>query len=244
MIVTIIFILIFLIGISLFVAVVGTAFLRRHSRRITVQPREYPIRASGGDFSNRSSRYRREFVQTVKKEPERELSRAPEYFPPSEGIPSYKKMREAGAEGKWFLITIAVLVLVIFSFYFGVKGYQNITMKPKLYFCENVDFVRQRPINKSDTFTRGNVTVFVKSRRPLGQEKVRVDVYKIDTEGLSPYASKELPLKPDWTSFSFKTLFDSTGSYTVMVHGKNDRLLDQENIFIVPDSYAYKPVRR
>ena len=99
-------------------------------------------------------------------------------------------------------------------------------------------------MNKSDTFTRGNVTFFVKSRRPLEQEKARVDVYKIDPQGLSPYASKELPLKTEWTSFSFKALFDSVGSYTVMVYGNNDRLLDQENIFIVPDSYAYKPVRR
>lgn len=241
MIVTIIFILIFLIGISLFVAVVGTAFLRRHSSRITLQPREYSARVQRGGISNR---YRRDFEDTVQKGPEYDLSRAPEYFSTTEGVPPYKRMREGGSEGKWFLITIAVLVAVIFSFYFGVKGYQNLTMKPRLYFCENVDFVRQKPINKSDTFTRGNVTFFVKSRRPLEQEKARVDVYKIDPQGLSPYASKELPLKTEWTSFSFKALFDSVGSYTVMVHGNNDRLLDQENIFIVPDSYVYKPVRR
>jgi hypothetical protein len=49
-------------------------------------------------------------------------------------------------------------------------------------------------------------------------------------------------VKQEWTSFSFKALFEDLGTYTVMVYGAGDQLLNQKNINIVPDSYAYTPV--
>ncbi len=238
MLITIIFVLILLIGISLFVAVVGTAFLRKHARRVTrSQFREYysPPRRS-------EDRYRREYERRVRADTGPEIRQAPAYASVPERDFPVRRPRGGGSEGKWFLITILVLVLIIFSFYFGIKGYQNFTMKPRLFFCERVDYVRKKPVNSSDTFTRGNVTLFLKSRSPLEMTKARVEIFKIDYQGLDNYASQELPLKPDWTSFSFKALFDQIGTFTVMVYDTDDRLITQENIHIVPDSYAYKPV--
>lgn len=237
MIVTAIFILILLIGISLFIAVVGTAILKRYSTRVG-KPREIPVNKS--EFKNH---YKRKYEESVSAIPEK-VQKTPVYIPSTEREFVYKKPKESHAEGKWFFITFVVLIVVIFSFYFGIKGYQNLIMKPKLFFCENVDYVKLKPINKSNTFTRGNVTIFIKSHRPLEQDKARVDIFSIDHQGLNHYATKELPLKPDWTSFSFKVLFDKIGTYTVMVYDMNDRLLNQENIYIVPDSYAYKPVSK
>jgi len=238
MLITIIFILVLLVGISLFVAVVGTAFLRKHARRVTrSRPREYfPPQRRYEDP------YRREFERRVHADAGPEMGQAPVYAPGTERDLSIQRPRGGGSEGKWFLITILILVLAIFSFYFGIKGYQTFTMKPRLFFCERVDYARQKPVNTSDTFTRGNVTIFLKSRRPLDLTSARVEIFKIDYTGLQNYASQELPLKPDWTSFSFKALFDQIGTYTVMVYGTDDRLISQENIHIVPDSYAYKPV--
>ncbi len=238
MLITIIFILVFLVGISLFVAVVGTAFLQKHARRITrSHPREYysPPRKY-------EDPYRREFERRVHTDTGQEIRQAPAYTLGAERDFPVQKSRGGGSEGKWFLITILILVLVIFSFYFGIKGYQNFTMKPRLFFCERVDYVRQKPVNTSDTFTRGNVTIFLKSRRPLELTSARVEIFKIDYTGLENYASQELPLKPEWTSFSFKALFDQIGTYTVMVYDTDDRLISQENIHILPDSYAYRPV--
>ena len=209
MILTIFFAFILLIGISLFVAVVGSSFLRRHSTRVS---NSWPVSVQRSDFSARSRRgvergdfsshYRREFEQKVSPSAEPRLQKEPSYFPVPEGDFLYRKPREAGGEGKWFLITVVVLVVVIFSFYFGIRGYQNLALKPRLFFCESVDFARLKPINTSDTFIRGNVTLFVRSRRALEIDKARVDIYRIDTQGLSLYDSKELPVKPEWTSFS------------------------------------------
>ena len=252
MILTILFAFILLIGISLFVAVVGSAFLRRHSTRVSssrpvsVQGTDLGVRSRRGieQRGDLSTRYRREFEQRVRPSGKLDMQKEPSYFPVSEGEYLYRKPREAGGEGKWFLVTVVVLIIVIFSFYFGIRGYQSLALEPRLFFCEDVDFARLKPINTSDTFTRGNVTIFVRSRKALEMDKARVDIYRINTQGLSLYATKELPVKPEWTSFSFKALFDELGTYTVMVYGVGDQLINQENINIVPDSYAFMPVSR
>ncbi len=279
MVMTVIFILVLLAGISLFVAVVGSAFLKKHSRRVG-RPGEFyarsrdtgrsdtgiGVRGTGmegmsardmgrdevraGDSGGRSyqdykERFRREFQERVgagarsagnipamREAPQREFI----YKGPGEpvGIKS---------SANWFFITIGVLIFVIFGTYFGAKGYKNITARPNLYFCEYVDYIKQKPIRKSNTFTRGNVTIFVKSRTPFEQNTARVDIYRIDIKGLEPFASQELPIKPEWTSFSFEALFDKLGVYSVLVFNADGKLLNQKKIYIVHDSYAYKPVR-
>jgi hypothetical protein len=89
------------------------------------------------------------------------------------------------------------------------------------------------------------VNIFFKSPNQLEFEKARIDVYRIDSlQGLTSYATKELPVKPEWTSFSFKVLFSEIGTYAVMLYDGADNLLVQEYINIVPDSYAYRPVRK
>lgn len=282
MVMTVIFILVLLAGISLFVAVVGSAFLKRHSRRVG-RPGEFyarsrdtgrsdagmegmGVRGTGmegmsardmgrseiraGDSGGRSyqdykERFRREFQEKVgagargagnipamMETPQREfIFKGP-------GEPAGVK-----SSSTWFFITISVLIFVIFAAYFGIKGYKNITARPNLYFCENVDYVKQKPIHKSNTFTRGNVTIFVKSRTPFEQNTARVDIYRIDIKGLEPFAGKELTIKPEWTSFSFKALFDKLGVYSVLVFNADGKLLNQKKIYIVHDSHAYKPVR-
>ncbi len=61
--------------------------------------------------------------------------------------------------------------------------------------------------------------------------------------GFEPYAERELKLKPEWTAFTVKVLFDTVGSYMVSVFGSDEVLIVQKNINIVPDSFAYKPVK-
>lgn len=272
MVMTVIFILVLLAGISLFVAVVGSAFLKRHSRRVGRSGEFYArsrdtgrsdagmegmsardmgrseIRAgdSGGrSYQDYKEHFRREFQEKVgagargagnipamMETPQREfIFKGP-------GEPAGVK-----SSSTWFFITISVLIFVMFAAYFGIRGYKNITARPNLYFCENVDYVKQKPIHKSNTFTRGNVTIFVKSRTPFEQNTARVDIYRIDIKGLEPFAGKELTIKPEWTSFSFKALFDKLGVYSVLVFNADGKLLNQKKIYIVHDSYAYKPVR-
>ena len=284
MIMTLIFIVSLLIGISLFVAVVGTAFLKKNARRLNRPAVYYPGARHGG---SRDAGYRDEtrrnsmpgsayYRDTVPRDPgfgndfpgDEELMdrdtggyrrgelhpgdyqapydalRRPERrtAPPGDaedmGYRGYKEqfrkefhervnegrpVKEPGeadlhspvrpskygtagrpaamkSSGSWFFIIIVAIIFVIFVAFFGIKGYRNITSKPALSFCESVDYIKQKPVNRSNTFTRGNVTIFVKSREPLDQHTARVDIYRIDQTGLEPFAGKELSIKPERTS--------------------------------------------
>jgi hypothetical protein len=340
MIMTLVFIVSLLIGISLFVAVVGTAFLKKHARRLKRPAVYYPGMRNAGrrdsGFRDTAGRnrmpgrayYRDTVPHDTALEPEipgeegpryegyrdRGPSGYPEdsygygdYRPPYEDyrsqerratppgvvdggsyrtykehfrnefqekvgggfdrpveMPGARPPREGNqyqpakpfdygatgrpavqrSSGSWFFIIIVAIIFVIFSAFFGIKGYRNFVSKPTLAFCESVDYIKQRPVNRSNTFTRGNVTIFVKSREPLGQHTARVDIYRIDQTGLEPFAGKELSIKPEWTSYSFKVLFDELGVYSVMVFDAEGVLLKQKRLYIVHDSYAYKPVSR
>jgi hypothetical protein len=250
MILTIFFAFVLLIGVSLFVAVVGSSFLRRHSTRVS-GPRYVPAQREihspaawrkSGRGSDYGSRYRRGFEEQVGTAGEPGTAPPPSYVPSPEREAPYRGPRETGGEGRWFLLTVVVLIVVVFSFYFGIRAYQNVAMKPRVFFCEQVDLLHGRPINASDTFTRGNVTIYVRSRSPLETDRVRIEIYRIDEEGMNLYSTMEIPVKPEWTSFRYKTLFKDLGNYNVMVYGAGDQLLNQANIRIVPDSFAYKPV--
>ena len=325
MIMTLIFIVSLLIGISLFVAVVGTAFLKKHARSLNrpavyypgtrnagrpgsayrgaagintspgstfyrdtvpqdtalgnvfpgdenvtggykerdgLHPDDYQARHEGpgrpereiappGDVEDRSYRgykehFRKEFHERVN-------GGRPVKAPVGTGLHPPARSLEYGtaggpatlkSSGSWFFLIIVAIIFVIFVAFFGIKGYRSFTSKPTLSFCESVDYIKQKPVHRSNTFTRGNVTIFVKSREPLGQHTARVDIYRIDQTGLEPFAGKELSIKPEWTSYSFKVQFDELGVYSVMVFDAQGVLLNQKRVYIVHDSYAYKPVRR
>jgi hypothetical protein len=149
----------------------------------------------------------------------------------------------ASSGGRWAFIAPVVVVVLVLVVLFGLREFMGSDIRPRLYFCEKVDFTRLKPVNRSDTFTRGNVTIFVKSKRPLLMDKAYVEVYRLNTDGFEPYMDKELRLKPEWASFTLKALFDTVGSYMVSVYGKDEVLIAQKNINIVPDHFAYKPVR-
>lgn len=312
MIMTLIFIVSLLIGISLFVAVVGTAFLKKHARRLNrpavyypgtrhagrpgsafyrdtvpqdtalgndfpgdekvreggyrerdgLHPDDYQARheypgrperemAPPGDVEDRGYRgykehFRKEFHERVNEGRPVKAPGGTGLHPPARSL-EYETAGGPAAlksSGSWFFLIIVAIIFVIFVAFFGIKGYKNFTSKPTLSFSESVDYIKQKPVHRSNTFTRGNVTIFVKSREPLGQYTARVDIYKIDQTGLEPFAGKELSIKPEWTSYSFKVQFDELGVYSVMVFDAQGVLLNQKRVYIVHDSYAYKPVRR
>jgi hypothetical protein len=151
-------------------------------------------------------------------------------------------VRSTGAESKWFAVSIVTMVVLFFTVFFGVRIYQTVSSRPRIDFCEYVDFVDLKPVNASDTFTRGNVTIFLRSRAPLELDKVRVEVYRIDREGIVPYTTRDMQLKPEWTSFQIKVVFEELGNYTVMIYTGAGVLLGQKTIAIVPDEFAYTPV--
>jgi len=258
MILTIVFFLVLLIGVSLFIAVVGTAFLRKHVRHARKSVR---YAHGGGELLHAvppspperaaAQRAMHEQRQAAAAQSERVFQAerpsgmgrsVPGFIPAQPRAMPVERPAYAGGESRWFLISILALIFIVFSVFFGIKAYQNITSRPRLYFSENVDFLRMKPIKRSDVFTRGNVALLFRSGTPLDTDRVRIDIYKIDLEGVKSFASKVLPVKPDWTSFSVKVLFDQTGTYTVMVYTGKGTLLVQDNVTIVPDSFAYKPV--
>jgi hypothetical protein len=261
MVLTVLFVLVLLIGISLFIAVVGTALLRRNSRYAgrsfystagRTMYREQPGNVPEYAYQDRSARpVRGETAQRGAPPPQGYTPIEPASFgpPPLESrdfeLRPYPVPieRSSGAEGRWFALSIVVLIVMFFAVFFGVRVYQSATSRPRIDFCEDVDFVRMKPVNASDLFTRGNVTLFLRSRAPLEIDKVRIEIYRIDRDGIVLYSSGENQLKPEWTSFSVKMLFDQMGTYTVMLYTNAGALLGQKTLAIVPDSYAYTPVR-
>jgi hypothetical protein len=246
MITLIIFGFLFLIGFALLVALLGSSFLKRHSVRMPDRTRSsYGAGVSYRPPPAKAQPAAQEFTREYREGHAESMAqqgvgggavpRTPMYSP------SHPTRVSAGS--RWAFIAPVVVVALVLVLLFGLREFVGSGVRPRLYFCEKVDFTRLKPVHHSDTFTRGNVTIFVKSKTPLLMDKANVEVYRLNTDGFEPYMDKELRLKPEWASFTLKALFDTVGSYMVSVYGKDDILLAQKNINIVPDYFAYKPVR-
>ncbi len=245
MITLIIFGFLFLLGFALLVALLGTSFLKRHAVRLPDRMRTAMYRGGGRTAPPPQAR------PAAQGFGDRYQAAAPQQRLEGAGAPARPQippqMYPAGVStggGKWAFIIPVVVVAVVLVLLFGMREFMGSGAKPRLYFCESVDYARAKPIHHSDIFTRGNVMLFVKSKTPLYLDKATVAVYRIDTEEFEPFLEKELRLKPEWESFSFKALFASVGQYSVYVYGNNDDPLVKKNITIVPDQFAYKPVRQ
>jgi hypothetical protein len=245
MITLIIFGFLFLLGFALLVALFGTSFLKRHAVRLPDRTRAAMYRGAGRPAQPPPARpAAQDFgdgYQAGVPQQRLEGAGAParHQMPPQ----MYPASVSTGG-GKWAFIVPVVVVAVVLVLLFGMREFLGSGAQPRLYFCESVDYARSKPISHSDIFTRGNVMLFVKSKTPLYLDRARVEVYRLDTEEFEPFLEKELRLKPEWESFSFQALFASVGQYSVYVYGNNDDPLVKKNITIVPDQFAYKPVRQ
>jgi hypothetical protein len=247
MITLIVFGVLFLIGFALLVALLGSSFLKRHSVRMPDRTRsgygappsyrQAPPPRSQPSAREIRSEYREGYGEQAAPQGTGGVAapRPPVYAP---GAPS-----RVSSGSRWAFIAPVVVVVLVLVVLFGLREFMGSDVRPRLYFCEEVDFTRHKPINRSDTFTRGNVTIYVKSKTPLLMDRAYVEVYRLNTDGYEPYMDKELRVKPEWASFTLRALFDTVGSYMVSVYGKDDVLIAQKNINIVPDHFGYKPVR-
>jgi len=228
MILIIIFTLIILAGVSFLAAVIGTSFLKKRSYR----------RKNEDYRSVYKDQYEIKVGELEKEEAKENKKDAGE----SKGVGYYYE-KKAAFKFKWILIFLGMIVIVFIASFFGYQLYQKIKLTPKMYICEGVDFEKLKPIHKSNTFIRGNVDIFVKSKVPLKTKGIKVDVYKIDSKGLETFASKKLDVNPDWTSFSLKVLFDKIGTFRVVVSKDNGELISEKRVYIVPDKYAFKAIK-
>jgi hypothetical protein len=231
---TLVFVLIFLIGFALFAALLGSSFLGKHAKRVE-KKRGRPSRERMLSEREIGQRFRREFEEGL--EEERALqpaAAAPAVYAPPVG-PTKRT-------GMWVLVSLGIAAVLAVSFYFGYGRVSEFLKRPRLIFCEGVDYVKLRPIRSSNTFTRGNVTVFVKSGGVLDTQSATVEIFRVGQEGPEYFDRRTIPIRPHWTSFSIKALFDRIGSYSVKVLEEDGDLLAEKVIYIVPDSYAYRPV--
>jgi len=243
----IIFFVLFLLGVSLFISSIATIILKKKSRKnskvrtvdrnkstreeVVIEPAEksksyqqvYLDRVSDVRKSMTSER-----VIPVKKVSEANIS-----------IPTYQRKVDYN-KIKWIFIILIIVGVLFSGSLFWIKSYKTHPNMPKLYLCENVDFLKLRPINVSDRFTRGNITVFYKSKVPIEQDYLLLEIYKLGEAGFIPYAKKKIKIKPEWTSFVATALFDQLGSYIVEIKSSDNKLIAQKLVEIVPDSYAYK----
>jgi len=253
MIMLIIFGFLFLIGFAFLIALMGTSFLKKHAVRMPDRTRSGMYQ--GVDVSGMAQRpAARPQAKPAAQDFRGEYQAGYEGSVPQQGpgrgaapapsmLPQMFPARTSAGGGKWAFILPVVVVAVVLVLLFGLREFVGSDVRPRMFFCESVDFTRLKPVHRSDTFTRGNLTIFVKSKTPLLLDKVYVEVYRLNTGEFEPYMDNELRLKPEWASFSMKALFDTVGSYMVSVYGKDNVLIAQKNVNIVPDSFAYRPLR-
>jgi hypothetical protein len=233
-----IFVLIFLVGFSLFTAVLGSSFLRKHARTVLKRKgRTHPTR----ELSEREmgERFRSEYREGVEEIAEEQRAREQAGVVPAAYAPPVRLQKRTGM---WVLISVVIAVVLVIMFFFGYERVGEFYSRPRLIFCEDVDYIKLKPIGSSTTFTRGNVTIFIKSGETLDAGSATLEISRIGPEGPEYYDEKTVPIRPHWTSFSLKVLFDRTGSYSVKVLKEDGNLLGEKTLFIVPDSYAYRAV--
>jgi hypothetical protein len=235
---TVVFVLIFLIGFSLFAAVLGSSFLRKHAKRV-VKKKARMQQEHAISEREIARRFRAEYEEGVEEITRKGRALQAPAAGPAVYIPPAGSQRKAGM---WVLISLAIAAVVATSFFFGYGRVSEFLKRPRLIFCEGVDYVKLKPIHSSNTFTRGNVTIFVRSGRTLDTESATIEIFRIGPQGPEYFDRKTIPVRKYWTSFSIKTLFDRIGSYSVKVFEEGGDLLAEKIIFIVPDSYAYRPV--
>jgi hypothetical protein len=247
MVMLIVFGLLFLIGFAFLIALLGTTFLKKHSVRLPDRYRTGIVERPSSNYQQKPQFPARDYREKPGDLSAQDAGRRDINMPMRAPSMSHEMYPSRGAGtaggGKWAFVAPIVVVAVVLVLLFGMREFVGSDVRPRLHFCESVDFARLKPIHRSDTFTRGNVTIFVKSKAPLLLENARVEIYRLNAAGFEPYTEKELILKPEWASFSIRTLFDTVGSYMVSVYGNDDVLLNQKNINIVPDTLAYRPVR-
>ena len=247
----IIFFILFLLGVSLFISIIATIILKKKSRKVLrnkVVRREEYKRDVVTEASERARAYQKGYLDKVS-----DMSRG---FPVEKTIaekiipeekkkeqktfaPIYRKSVDY-SKIKWVFIILITIGILFSGSLFWVKSYKLHSKLPKLYLCEGVDFIRLKPIKSSDRFTRGNITVFFKSKTPIKQKYLSLEIYKLGEAGFVPYAKKKIKIRPEWTSFVATVLFDQLGNYIVEVKNSEDKLIVQKLVEIVPDSYAYK----
>jgi len=233
-----IFVFIFLVGFSLFTAVLGSSFLRKHARTVLKRKgRTHPT----GELSERKigERFRSGYREGVEEIAEEQRAREQAAVVPAAYAPPVRSQKRTGM---WVLISVGIAVVLAVMFFFGYERVGEFYSRPRLIFCEDVDYIKLKPIGSSTAFTRGNVTIFVKSGETLDAGSATVEISRLGPEGPEYYDEKTIPIRPHWTSFSLNVLFDRTGSYSVKILKEDGNLLGERALFIVPDSYAYRAV--
>jgi hypothetical protein len=235
-----IFILVFLIGFSLFAAVLGSSFLGKHARRVVKAGGRTP---TGRRVSEKeiAQRFKEEYEEGVVQTAGASSTRTPKGVQSPVAMP-YAPPARAGRGGMWVLVSLGIAAVILFSAFFVYPRASAYVSAPRLIFCEGVDYLTQKPENRSDTFTRGNVTLFLRSRKPLDIDSATVKITRVGPAGPEEYDRKTIPIKPGWSSFSLTALFGKTGAYEVAILAEEGGLVDRRVIYIVPDSFAFKPV--
>ncbi|RKX99492.1 MAG: hypothetical protein DRP55_07165 [Spirochaetes bacterium] len=174
----IIFFLLFLLGVSLFISTVATIILKKRARK-KIHRKTHAIRESeprrdiAAEVAEKADEYQRTYLDRVSEikrdfHQERVVSKEKAAIQ-GEVAPSYKRRLDYG-NIKWVFIVLVLIGVLFSGTMFWVKYYKVRSQIPKLYLCENIDFIKLKPIKSSDRFTRGNVTVFFKSKSPIKQK--------------------------------------------------------------------------
>jgi hypothetical protein len=122
------------------------------------------------------------------------------------------------------ILLFAILVLV-----FSAPAIVKAQDSPVLYFCEKYDQDRGE-INISDRFTKGYITVMVKSDYELGLKKVHIQFDKWDpySHSFKFYKKFNFTIQPDMKYVYFSKnddsdmSFDETGFYRVYLLNDSD----------------------
>lgn len=109
----------------------------------------------------------------------------------------------------------------------------NNTENPLLFFCESYS---DKPVNTSDRFTTGSLSIVFESKNPLNLNKVFITIEKLQFSGMffDQIYEKDFKIDPNWNIIHFDEIpFEQTGFFKVSILNKNYEIITSNILEIV-----------
>jgi hypothetical protein len=162
-----------LVGLALLASLLGTAFLRRHVVKPAIRayaaqpvqspaPTRPPVEAPVRKERNLGEEYQAGYEQGIAGQEigagpgviERpEIAAGGGTAPGDRGAarqvaPIMPERISTAGGGKWAFIVPVVVIAIILVLFFGLREFQGFDIRPRLFFCESVNFTKLKPVKR------------------------------------------------------------------------------------------------
>lgn len=128
-----------------------------------------------------------------------------------EGLKNVLFPAEKGMKRNWKLRIGVAAFFFVFALLLFLPGGQG-----EIIFCEDVD-ENFNPVNESDIFTPGQISILVHSQNKLNSSVVVITLYEVQGEQHELMDRDRVQVNPEWDIFTYDLTLFSPGEYKVSV---------------------------